>query len=167
MQKKHLIFLLAAFAAAPVLAKPVVVKEAQLLGKWQCVGTNKIPMTFTFGSEQKVSVIVDMNVPLPVDMNVPSPDDETLVYRVFAEGTWTVNGGKVGSNVKITDVQRQHSTAKIRTIPWREVDKEMFAQMRNNIGKSDKFQMQVKKIGNDSLSVRMQGDRQDIACRKV
>ena len=167
MQKKHLIFLLAAFVAAPVLAKPVVVKEAQLLGKWQCVGTNKIPMTFTFGSEQKVSEIVDMNVPLPVDMNVPSPDDETLVYRVFADGTWTVNGGKVGSNVKITDVQRQHSTAKIRTIPWREVDKEMFAQMRNNIGKSDKFQMQVKKIGNDSLSVRMQGDRQDIACRKV
>ena len=167
MQKKHLIFLLAAFAAAPVLAKPVVVQEAQLLGKWQCAATNKTPMTFTFGSEQKVSVIVDMNVPLPVDMNVPSPDDETLVYRVFAEGTWTVNGGKVGSNVKITDVQRQHSTAKIRTIPWREVDKEMFAQMRNNIGKSDKFQMQVKKIGNDSLSVRMQGDRQDIACRKV
>ncbi|MBS9339435.1 hypothetical protein [Neisseria elongata] len=159
MQKKHLIFLLAAFVAAPVLAKPVVVKEAQLLGKWQCVGTNKIPMTFTFGSEQKVSVIVDMNV--------PSPDDETLVYRVFADGTWTVNGGKVGSNVKITDVQRQHSTAKIRTIPWREVDKEMFAQMRNNIGKSDKFQMQVKKIGNDSLSVRMQGDRQDMACRKA
>ena len=143
----------------PVLAKPVVVKEAQLLGKWQCVGTNKIPMTFTFGSEQKVSVIVDMNV--------PSPDDETLVYRVFADGTWTVNGGKVGSNVKITDVQRQHSTAKIRTIPVREVDKEMFARMRNNIGKSDKFQMQVKKIGNDSLSVRMQGDRQDMACRKV
>ena len=167
MQKKHLIFLLAAFVAAPVLAKPVVVKEAQLLGKWQCVGTNKIPMTFTFGSEQKVSVIVDMNVPLPVDMNVPSPDDETLVYRVFADGTWTVNGGKVGSNVKITDVQRQHSTAKIRTIPWRKVDKEMFAQMRNDIGKSDKWQMQVKKIGNDSLSVRMQGDRQDIACRKV
>ena len=159
MQKKHLIFLLAAFAAAPVLAKPVVVKEAQLLGKWQCVGTNKIPMTFTFGSEQKVSVIVDMNF--------PSPDDETLVYRVFADGTWTVNGGKVGSNVKITDVQRQHSTAKIRTIPWREVDKEMFAQMRNDIGKSDKSQMQVKKIGNDSLSVRMQGDRQDMACRKV
>ena len=159
MQKKHLIFLLAAFVAAPVLAKPVVVKEAQLLGKWQCVGTNKIPMTFTFGSEQKVSVIVDMNF--------PSPDDETLVYRVFADGTWTVNGGKVGSNVKITDVQRQHSTAKIRTIPWREVDKEMFAQMRNNIGKSDKFQMQVKKIGNDSLSVRMQGDRQDMACRKA
>ena len=143
----------------PVLAKPVVVKEAQLLGKWQCVGTNKIPMTFTFGSEQKVSVIVDMNV--------PSPDDETLVYRVFADGTWTVNGGKVGSNVKITDVQRQHSTAKIRTIPVREVDKEMFAQMRNGIGKSDKLQMQVKKIGNDSLSVRMQGDRQDMACRKV
>ena len=167
MQKKHLIFLLAAFVAAPVLAKPVVVKEAQLLGKWQCVGTNKIPMTFTFGSEQKVSVIVDMNVPLPVDMNVPSPDDETLVYRVFAEGTWTVNGGKVGSNVKITDVQRQHSTAKIRTILWRKVDKEMFAQMRNDIGKSDKWQMQVKKIGNDSLSVRMQGDRQDMACRKV
>ena len=159
MQKKHLIFLLAAFAAVPVLAKPVVVKEAQLLGKWQCVGTNKIPMTFTFGSEQKVSVIVDMNV--------PSPDDETLVYRVFADGTWTVNGGKVGSNVKITDVQRQHSTAKIRTIPVREVDKEMFAQMRNGIGKSDKLQMQVKKIGNDSLSVRMQGDRQDMACRKV
>ena len=167
MQKKHLIFLLAAFVAAPVLAKPVVVKEAQLLGKWQCVGTNKIPMTFTFGSEQKVSVIVDMNVPLPVDMNVPSPDDETLVYRVFADGTWTLNGEKIGLNVKTTDVQRQHSTAKIRTIPWREVDKEMFAQMRNNIGKSDKFQMQVKKIGNDSLSVRMQGDRQDMACRKV
>ena len=166
MQKKHLIFLLAAFVAAPVLAKPVV-KEAQLLGKWQCVGTNKIPMTFTFGSEQKVSVIVDMNVPLPVDMNVPSPDDETLVYRVFADGTWTLNGEKIGLNVKTTDVQRQHSTAKIRTIPWREVDKEMFAQMRNNIGKSDKFQMQVKKIGNDSLSVRMQGDRQDMACRKV
>ena len=183
MQKKHLIFLLAAFAAAPVLAKPVVVQEAQLLGKWQCAATNKTPMTFTFGSEQKVSVIVDlniplpvdmnvplpvdMNVPLPVDMNVPSPDDETLVYRVFADGTWTLNGEKIGLNVKTTDVQRQHSTAKIRTIPWRKVDKEMFAQMRNDIGKSDKWQMQVKKIGNDSLSVRMQGDRQDIACRKV
>ncbi|WP_314933682.1 hypothetical protein [Neisseria elongata] len=175
MQKKHLIFLLAAFAAAPVLAKPVVVQEAQLLGKWQCAATNKTPMTFTFGSEQKVSVIVDlniplpvdMNVPLPVDMNVPSPDDETLVYRVFADGTWTLNGEKIGLNVKTTDVQRQHSTAKIRTIPWRKVDKEMFAQMRNDIGKSDKWQMQVKKIGNDSLSVRMQGDRQDMACRKV
>lgn len=159
MQKKHLIFLLAAFVAAPVLAKPVVVKEAQLFGKWQCDGTNKIPMTFTFGSEQKVSVIVDMNF--------PSPDDETLVYRVFTDGTWTLNGGKIGLNIKTTDVQRQHSTVKIRTIPWREVDKEMFAQMRNNIGKSDKLQMQVKKIGNDSLSVRMQGDRQDIACRKA
>ena len=167
MQKKHLIFLLAAFAAAPVLAKPVVVQEAQLLGKWQCAATNKTPMTFTFGSEQKVSVIVDLNIPLPVDMNVPSPDDETLVYRVFADGTWTLNGEKIGLNVKTTDVQRQHSTAKIRTIPWRKVDKEMFAQMRNDIGKSDKFQMQVKKIGNDSLSVRMQGDRQDMACRKV
>ena len=110
MQKKHLIFLLAAFVAAPVLAKPVVVKEAQLLGKWQCVGTNKIPMTFTFGSEQKVSAIVDANF--------PSPDDETLVYRVFADGTWTVNGGKIGLNIKTTDVQRQHSTAKIRTILW-------------------------------------------------
>ena len=159
MQKKHLIFLLAAFAAVPVLAKPVVVQEAQLLGKWQCVGTNKIPMTFTFGSEQKVSVIVDMNF--------PSPDDETLVYRNFADGTWTLDGGKIGLNIKITDVQRQHSTAKIRTILWRKVDKEMFAQMRNDIGKSDKLQMQVKKIGNDSLSVRMQGDRQDIACRKA
>ena len=159
MQKKHLIFLLAAFVAAPVLAKPVVVKEAQLLGKWQCVANDKTPMTFTFGSGQKVSVIVDMNF--------PSPDDETLVYRNFADGTWTLDGGKIGLNIKITDVQRQHSTAKIRTIPWREVDKEMFAQMRNNIGKSDKFQMQVKKIGNDSLSVRMKGDRQDIACRKV
>ena len=158
MQKKHLIFLFAAFAAAPVLAKPVV-QEAQLLGKWQCVGTNKIPMTFTFGSEQKVSVIVDMNF--------PSPDDETLVYRVFADGTWTLNGEKIGLNIKTTDVQRQHSTAKIRTILWRKVDKEMFAQMRNDIGKSDKSQMQVKKIGNDSLSVRMQGDRQDIACRKA
>ena len=159
MQKKHLIFLLAAFAAVPVLAKPVVVQEAQLLGKWQCVGTNKIPMTFTFGSEQKVSVIVDMNF--------PSPDDETLVYRNFADGTWTLDGGKIGLNIKITDVQRQHSTAKIRTILWRKVDKEMFAQMRNDIGKSDKSQMQVKKIGNDSLSVRMQGDRQDMACRKA
>ena len=143
----------------PVLAKPVVVKEAQLLGKWQCVGTNKIPMTFTFGSEQKVSVIVDMNF--------PSPDDETLVYRVFADGTWTLNGEKIGLNIKTTDVQRQHSTAKIRTILWRKVDKEMFAQMRNDIGKSDKLQMQVKKIGNDSLSVRMQGESQDMACRKV
>ena len=72
MQKKHLIFLLAAFAAAPVLAKPIVVQEAQLLGKWQCVANDKTPMTFTFGSGQKVSVIVDMNF--------PSPDDETLVY---------------------------------------------------------------------------------------
>ena len=175
MQKKHLIFLLAAFAAAPVLAKPIVVQEAQLLGKWQCVANDKTPMTFTFGSGQKVSVIVDlniplpvdMNVPLPVDMNVPSPDDETLVYRVFADGTWTLNGEKIGLNVKTTDVQRQHSTAKIRTILWRKVDKEMFTQMRNDIGKSDKSQMQVKKIGNDSLSVRMKGDRQDIACRKV
>ena len=157
MQKKHLIFLLAAFAAAPVLAKPVVVQEAQLLGKWQCAATDKTPMTFTFGSEQSVIV----------DMNIPSPDDETLVYRVFTDGTWTLNGGKVGLNIKTTDVQRQHSTTKIRTIPWREVDKEMFAQMRNGIGKSDKLQMQVKKIGNDSLSVRMQGDKQDMACRKA
>ena len=159
MQKKHLIFLLAAFAAAPVLAKPIVVQEAQLLGKWQCVANDKTPMTFTFGSGQKVSVIVDMNF--------PSPDDETLVYRNFADGTWTLDGGKIGLNIKITDVQRQHSTAKIRTILWRKVDKEMFTQMRNGIGKSDKSQMQVKKIGNDSLSVRMQGDRQDMACRKV
>ena len=159
MQKKHLIFLLAAFAAAPVLAKPVVVQEAQLLGKWQCAATNKTPMTFTFGSEQKVSVIVDMNF--------PSPDVETLVYRNFADGTWTLDGGKIGLNIKITDVQRQHSTAKIRTILWRKVDKEMFAQMRNDIGKSDKSQMQVKKNGNDTLSVRKQDDRQEIACRKV
>lgn len=159
MQKKHLIFLLAAFATAPVLAKPIVVQEAQLLGKWQCVAADKTPMTFIFGSEQKVSVIVDMNF--------PSPDDETLVYRNFADGTWTLDGGKIVLNIKITDVQRQHSTAKIRTILWRKVDKEMFAQMRNDIGKSDKSQMQVKKIGNDSLSVRMQGDRQDIACRKA
>ena len=159
MQKKHLIFLLAAFAAAPVLAKPIVVQEAQLLGKWQCVANDKTPMTFTFGSGQKVSVIVDMNF--------PSPDDETLVYRNFADGTWTLDGGKIGLNIKITDVQRQHSTAKIRTILWRKVDKEMFTQMRNDIGKSDKSQMQVKKIGNDSLSVRMQGDRQDMACRKA
>ena len=143
----------------PVLAKPVVVQEAQLLGKWQCVANDKTPMTFTFGSGQKVSVIVDMNF--------PSPDDETLVYRNFADGTWTLDGGKIGLNIKITDVQRQHSTAKIRTILWRKVDKEMFTQMRNDIGKSDKSQMQIKKIGNDSLSVRMQGDRQDIACRKV
>lgn len=143
----------------PVLAKPVVVQEAQLLGKWQCVANDKTPMTFTFGSGQKVSVIVDMNF--------PSPDDETLVYRNFADGTWTLDGGKIGLNIKITDVQRQHSTAKIRTILWRKVDKEMFAQMRNGIGKSDKSQMQVKKIGNDSLSVRMQGDRQDMACRKA
>ena len=142
-----------------MLAKPVVVKEAQLLGKWQCVANDKTPMTFTFGSGQKVSVIVDMNF--------PSPDDETLVYRNFADGTWTLDGGKIGLNIKITDVQRQHSTAKIRTILWRKVDKEMFTQMRNDIGKSDKSQMQVKKIGNDSLSVRMKGDRQDIACRKV
>ena len=142
-----------------MLAKPIVVQEAQLLGKWQCVAADKTPMTFIFGSEQKVSVIVDMNF--------PSPDDETLVYRNFADGTWTLDGGKIGLNIKITDVQRQHSTAKIRTILWRKVDKEMFTQMRNDIGKSDKSQMQVKKIGNDSLSVRMKGDRQDIACRKV
>ena len=142
-----------------MLAKPVVVQEAQLLGKWQCVANDKTPMTFTFGSGQKVSVIVDMNF--------PSPDDETLVYRNFADGTWTLDGGKIGLNIKITDVQRQHSTAKIRTILWRKVDKEMFAQMRNDIGKSDKLQMQVKKIGNDSLSVRMQGESQDMACRKV
>lgn len=142
-----------------MLAKPIVVQEAQLLGKWQCVANDKTPMTFTFGSRQKVSVIVDMNF--------PSPDDETLVYRNFADGTWTLDGGKIGLNIKITDVQRQHSTAKIRTILWRKVDKEMFTQMRNDIGKSDKSQMQVKKIGNDSLSVRMKGDRQDIACRKV
>lgn len=139
MQKKHLIFLLAAFATAPVLAKPIVVQEAQLLGKWQCVAADKTPMTFIFGSEQKVSVIVDMNF--------PSPDDETLVYRNFADGTWTLDGGKIVLNIKITDVQRQHSTAKIRTILWRKVDKEMFAQMRNDIGKSDKSQMQVKKSG--------------------
>ena len=158
MQKKHLIFLLAAFAAAPVLAKPVV-QEAQLLGKWQCVDYNGTLRTFTFGSEQKVSAIVDANF--------PSPDDETLAYRVFADGTWTLNGEKIGLNIKTTDVQRQHSIAKIRTIPWREVDKEMFAHLRNDIGNAIKLQMQIKKIGNDSLSVRMQGDRQDIACRKV
>ena len=142
-----------------MLAKPIVVQEAQLLGKWQCVAADKTPMTFIFGSEQKVSVIVDMNF--------PSPDDETLVYRNFADGTWTLDGGKIVLNIKITDVQRQHSTAKIRTILWRKVDNEMFAQMRNDIGKSDKSQMQVKEIGNDSLSVRMQGDRQDMACRKA
>ncbi len=142
-----------------MLAKPVVVKEAQLLGKWQCVDDNGTLRTFTFGSEQKVSAIVDANF--------PSPDDETLAYRVFADGTWTVNGGKIGLNIKTTDVQRQHSIAKIRTIPWREVDKEMFAHLRNDIGDVIKLQMQIKKIGNDSLSVRMQGDRQDIACRKV
>ena len=142
-----------------MLAKPIVVQEAQLLGKWQCVAADKTPMTFIFGSEQKVSVIVDMNF--------PSPDDETLVYRNFADGTWTLDGGKIVLNIKITDVQRQHSTAKIRTILWRKVDNEMFAQMRNDIGKSDKSQMQVKKIGNDSLSVRMQGESQDMACRKV
>ena len=158
MQKKHLIFLLAAFAAVPVLAKPVV-KEAQLLGKWQCADDNGTLRTFTFGSEQKVSAIVDANF--------PSPDDETLAYRVFADGTWTVNGGKIGLNIKTTDVQRQHSIAKIRTIPWREVDKEMFAHLRNDIGDAIKLQMQIKKIGNDSLSVRMQGDRQDMACRKA
>ena len=98
MQKKHLIFLFAAFAAAPVLAKPVV-QEAQLLGKWQCAATDKTPMTFTFGSEQKVSVIVDLNI--------PSPDDETLVYRVFTDGTWTLNGEKIGEisqNYKNEDV---------------------------------------------------------------
>ena len=159
MQKKHLIFLFAAFVAAPVLAKPVVVKEAQLLGKWQCADDNGTLRTFTFGSEQKVSAIVDANF--------PSPDDETLAYRVFADGTWTVNGGKIGLNIKTTDVQRQHSIAKIRTIPWREVDKEMFAHLRNDIGDAIKLQMQIKKIGNDSLSVRMQGDRQDMACRKA
>ena len=142
-----------------MLAKPVVVKEAQLLGKWQCVDDNGTLRTFTFGSEQKVSAIVDANF--------PSPDDETLAYRVFADGTWTVNGGKIGLNIKTTDVQRQHSIAKIRTIPWREVDKEMFAHLRNDIGDAIKLQMQIKKIGNDSLSVRMQGDRQDIACRKA
>ncbi|OFT01738.1 hypothetical protein HMPREF3107_05490 [Neisseria sp. HMSC31F04] len=159
MQKKHLIFLFAAFVAAPVLAKPVVVQEAQLLGKWQCVDYDGTLRTFTFGSEQKVSAIVDANF--------PSPDDETLAYRVFADGTWTVNGGKIGLNIKTTDVQRQHSMAKIRTIPWRVVDKEMFARIRNDIGNSNKLQMQIKKIGNNSLSVRMQGDRQDMACRKA
>lgn len=142
-----------------MLAKPVVVKEAQLLGKWQCADDNGTLRTFTFGSEQKVSAIVDANF--------PSPDDETLAYRVFADGTWTVNGGKIGLNIKTTDVQRQHSIAKIRTIPWREVDKEMFAHLRNDIGDAIKLQMQIKKIGNDSLSVRMQGDRQDMACRKA
>ena len=135
-----------------MLAKPVVVQEAQLLGKWQCVPNDKTPKTFTFGSGQKVSVIVDMTF--------PTTEEE-------ADGTWTLDGGKIGLNIKITDVQRQHSTAKIRTILWRKVDKEMFTQMRNDIGKSDKSQMQVKKIGNDSLSVRMQGESQDMACRKV
>ncbi len=75
-----------------MLAKPIVVQEAQLLGKWQCVDYNGTLRTFTFGSEQKVSAIVDANF--------PSPDDETLAYRVFADGTWTVNGGKIGLNIK-------------------------------------------------------------------
>ena len=159
MQKKHLIFLLAAFAAVPVLAKPVVVKEAQLLGKWQCVAADETPMTFTFGSEQKLG--------MTVDINIPSSNDETLSYRNFADGTWTLNGGKIGLTFKTTDVQRQHSTAKIRTAEWREADKETFTRMRNHIGNPGKLQMQVKKIGNKSLNVRMQGDSQDIVCRKV
>ena len=162
MQKKYLIFLAALFAAAPVLAKPAAVQKSQLIGKWQCTAADKTPMAFTFGNGQEVSATVDITIPFP-----GTPKDETLVYSHSAEGTWTLNAGKVGLNIKTTNVERRHNPDKIRTAAWRETDNETFAQMRSTIGKPGRLQMQVKQIGNGTMRVRMQGDRNDMTCQKA
>lgn len=162
MQKKYLIFLVALFAAAPVLAKPAAIQKSQLIGKWQCTAADKTPMVFTFGNGQEVSATVDITIPFP-----GTPKDETLVYSHSAEGTWTLNAGKVGLNIKTTNVERRHNPEKIRTAAWRETDNETFAQMRSTIGKPGRLQMQVKQIGNGTMRVRMQGDRNDMTCQKA
>ena len=162
MQKKYLIFLAVLFATAPVLAKPAAIQKAQLLGKWQCTAADKTPMAFVFGNGQEVSVTVDITIPFP-----GTPKDETLVYSHSAEGTWTLNAGKVGLNIKTTNVERRHNPDKIRTAAWRETDNETFAQMRSTIGKPGSLQMQVKQIGNGMMRVRMQGDRNDMTCQKA
>ena len=162
MQKKYLIFFAALFAAAPVLAKPAAIQKSQLIGKWQCTAADKTPMAFTFGNGQEVSATVDITIPVP-----GTPKDETLVYSHSAEGTWTLNAGKVGLNIKTTNVERRHNPEKIRTAAWRETDNETFAQMRSTIGKPGSLQMQVKQIGNGMMRVRMQGDRNDMTCQKA
>ena len=162
MQKKYLIFLAALFAAAPVLAKPTVIQKAKLVGKWQCTAADKTPMAFTFGNGQEVSATVDITIPFP-----GTPKDETLVYSHSAEGTWTLNAGKVGLNIKTTNVERRHNPDKIRTAAWRETDNETFAAMRSKIGEPGRLQMQVKQIGNGTMRVRMQGDRNDMTCQKA
>ena len=170
MQKKYLILLAALFAAAPVLAKPAAIQKAQLVGKWQCTAADKTPMAFTFGNGQEVFVIVDLTIPFPMDVTLPSPapkGEETLVYRNHAQGTWTLNAGKVGLNIKTTNVERLHNPAKIRTAAWRETDNETFAAMRSKIGEPGRLQMQVKQIGNGTMRVRMQGSSSDIMCQKV
>ena len=162
MQKKYLIFLAALFATAPVLAKPAAVQKSQLIGKWQCTAADKTPMAFVFGNGQEVSVTVDITIPFP-----GTPKDETLVYSHSAEGTWTLNAGKVGLNIKTTNVERRHNPDEIRTAAWRETDNETFAAMRSKIGEPGRLQMQVKQIGNGTMRVRMQGDRNDMTCQKA
>ena len=39
--------------------------------------------------------------------------------------------------------------------------------MRSTIGKPGRLQMQVKQIGNGTMRVRMQGDRNDMTCQKA
>ena len=162
MQKKYLIFLAALFAAAPVLAKPAVIQKAQLVGKWQCTAADKTPMAFTFGNGQEVSATVDITIPFP-----GTPKDETLTYRHIGNGTWTLNAGKVSLNIKTTNVERLHNPAEIRTAAWRETDNETFAAMRSKIGESGRLQMQVKQIGNGTMRVRVQGERNDMTCQKT
>ena len=162
MQKKYLIFWVALFAAAPVLAKPAAIQKSQLIGKWQCTAADKTPMAFVFGNGQEVSVTVDITIPFP-----GTPKDKTLVYSHSAEGTWTLNAGKVGLNIKTTNVERRHNPDKIRTAAWRETDNETFAAMRSKIGEPGRLQMQVKQIGNGMMRVRMQGDRNDMTCQKA
>ena len=162
MQKKYLIFLATLFAAAPVLAKPAAIQKSQLIGKWQCTAADKTPMAFTFGNGQEVSATVDITIPFP-----GTPKDETRTYRHIGNGTWTLNAEKVGLNIKTTNVERRHNPEKIRTAAWRETDNETFAQMRSTIGKLGSLQMQVKQIGNGTMRVRMQGDRNDMTCQKA
>lgn len=162
MQKKYLIFLAALFAAAPVLAKPAVIQKSQLIGKWQCIAADKTPMWMVFSYGQEAFFIVDVTIPFP-----GTPKDETLVYSHSAEGTWTLNAGKVGLNIKTTNVERRHNPDKIRTAAWRETDNETFAAMRSKIGEPGRLQMQVKQIGNGTMRVRMQGDRNDMTCQKA
>ena len=162
MQKKYLIFLAALFAAAPVLAQPAAIQKAQLIGKWQCTAADKTPMAFVFGNGQEVSVTVDITIPFP-----GTPKDETLTYRHIGNGTWVLSAGKVGLNIKTTNVERLHNPAEIRTAAWRETDNETFAAMRSKIGESGRLQMQVKQIGNGTMRVRVQGERNDMTCQKT